>query len=1086
MKKVKISVLFLIVFSFFAVFAQEEPDQETTDSDSVAQEDADQEVPDEETPDEDIPVADNKGNMIGGDPIKSWEDGGQDFFVIFNSNLDDKVIFADEDCAQKEDGKCVKAKNPQGDTCLDSSSFKLDNFHIPEDAIIEEAYLVWMGAVDPSKLNAPTDNEVNLSFVQTADQSVKHEENIKGEEGKKLTSPASFAFEGIRFKNDVKLNCSETNAGEPVADYEIGYFTYRVDVTKFFNQIYEANKAAGHEEGSGEYYGTYTFSGLECTEADAYRCNTTMVSGWSLFFIYRSKHIKPKKIYFYNGLAHVYGEESVSNVSGFELPLYPAVRLTTMIGEGDPSLTVPILPEEGIFLKGQNAEGRYRLKNECNFFDEKDGHLEVYNSKSSIINWDPKASDNNKIQCVEGGQENADHTIQYNYGIDVDTFLLDSGEDINLQEHLEKGNNSMSITLSVNQDAIVTNFMVLSVDIKGADFDIPDEEEKYFCACPAAENNSVDDYYCPHASMDREFYYLVRIQNWGEDETGAVTIRDELDPQLEYVKGSTDYATEFDEKGDGTDWTSIEDKAGGVFPLSGDGVKLSEKMVPCEEKKKSDGSVEKICKNKILVRYKVFPKTGIAKNYVFSNIAYIKDANSDEAYKTNKSYPLKLRPGNCVPESVCSKPTPEMCGGVKDNKECGTQQNPNCPTGYVCENFKCKDNVELMCSNAEVELALGKNSPQSDNAIIIPRDNGGEPLVVGQFTLQASNCDDEKVFNFDGISVHYNTKRDNNFNFTDFELIYDANGNGVYDDADSIINDSVSPNNGYVYFPIKNTDKKYVGKSLNYFIIRAKVGYNNESISASTSFYFFLEESDIRINSDIEGAVPDVKNPKLDFATFYLEPTGDYFIVTSGPHDPAVPAISEMNSNIPVMQIKTKSIGKDNSIKQFKVKVPSAKFVKFGEKNGISGISIWLDTNNDGLGDVKLAEKTTFDSTESTAITLDSFSQEVNYTANEEKYFVVYVDFDMVNADPAMAGKIQIPKGGIKLGVDASPYELPLNSKTYTYACQEGDASCATEKKGGGCAVLEVESGNTNIIVIAAVLSAAAMLGFALLRKKIF
>lgn len=1055
MKNTKFLVLFSILFAFFVVCAQEEPDTDVPDSEVSDQ---------DEVPDQEVPAADNYGKTIGGDPAKSWEDGGQDFFVMFNSNIDDKIkLFGDDEA------------NPQGDTCVDSSSFTLNNFHIPEDAIIEEAYLIWMGAVEPSKLGEPTDNEVHLAFTQTADSNVKYEADIKaGETGKKVTDEPSFDFEGIKFKDSVDIGCSETGYGNP-EEMDLGYFTYRVNVTDFFKKIAETNTAAGNGE-DGEYYGTYTFSGLECTDHDAYKCKTTMVSGWSLFFIYRSKNIKPKKIYFYNGLSFVYGKVSTADVSGFELPLYPTVRVTTMVAEGDPGLTSPSqsLPQEGLFLVGQNASSTYKLSNKCNPITGT--YVEVFNSVSSIVNWDPNADEDNQIQCVSGPEDEG-----VNFGMDVDTFLLNSEKDINLQDHLEKGNESMKIQLSVNQDAIFTNFMVLSVDIKGANFDIPNEDEKYFCACPAAENNGVKDYYCPYSNMSREFYYLVKIQNWGEDETGTVTIKDELDPQLDYVKGSTDFATQFDEKGDGTDWEVIPDKDGGKFPLSGEGVKISDKMLKCDKNS---------CKDKILVRYKVKPKAGIAKNYVFSNIAYIKDAKSDEPYKTNTSYPLKLKPGSCVPESVCSNPTKEMCGGIKVNsdKECGMSGLPDCPTGYLCENNKCVDNPELMCSDASAELALGKNSPQSDNAIIIAKDNGGQPLVLGQFTLQAANCGDEKVFNFDAISVHFDTKHDSNFSFSEFELIYDADGNGIYDEAfDSIISENAQLNPNYVYITVKKNAKKYVGKSLNYFIIRAKVDYKNNEIAKDTAFYFFLEEGDVRINKEVEGSASDVKNERQDFATFYLEPTGDFFIVTTGAHDPAVPAISEMNNNIPVMQIRTKAVSKENSITEFKVKNPStSKYVKFGDKNGITGISLWLDTNNDGLGDIKLAEKTKFEAGESSAITFDTFTQPINYIAGEEKYFVVYVDFNMANAEPPMAGKIQIPKGGIKLKEESNYYELPLNSKTYTYACQEGDTNCETKKKSGGCAVLEVEPDNTNIIVLAAVLSAAAMLGFAILRKKIF
>ncbi|MBQ3368595.1 hypothetical protein IJG44_06775 [bacterium] len=1076
MKNTKLLVLFLIIFVSWTVFAQEEPDSETPDPDSVTQEDSDQEVADQdsETTDQDEPgdedpgVSNGEGQMIGGKPAMSWEDGGQDFFVMFNSNLDDKIKLSDDE-----------ETNPQGDTCLDSSSFTLNNFHIPEDAIIEKAYLVWMGAVDPTKLNDPTDNKVHLAFKQTKDPNVEYANDIlSGEEGKgkKLNTAPSFDFEGIRFKQDVTLGCTKDQIEN--TEMEIGYFTYRVDVTDFFNEIYEINKNAGHQEGTGEYYGTYTFSDLDCTDHDAYLCKTTMVSAWSLFFIYRSKNIRPKKIYFYNGLAYVYGKASDIEVSGFELPLNPAVRLTTMIAEGDPSLTDPNVETlEGIFLRGQNATSSYKLNNKCNPITST--YVEVYNSKSSIVNWDPDADKDNLIQCIEGGVEDSESHTKYNFGVDVDTFRLDSEKEINLQEHLEKGNTSMNIKLSVNQDAIFTNYMVLSVDIKGSDFDIPDEDEKYFCACPASDPNA-KDYYCPYVNKSKEFYYLVKVQNWGKDETKAVTISDELDAQLDYVPGTTEYATKFNDKGDGTNWMVIPDKDGNKFPLSGSGFKLADKMMPCDKNS---------CPNKILVRYKVRPKTGIAKNYVFSNIALIKDEKSETPYKTNTSYPLKLKPGNCVAE--CDSPTAEMCGGVKDDKECGEDDLPECATGYICENFKCKDDPNKMCSDAELTLALGKNTPQSENTIIIPKDNGGQPLVLGQFTLQASGCEDEKVFNFENIRVHFNKRNNTKIEFSDFELIWDVDGNGVYDEgSDKIVSnpDSTTENVNYIYMALKTDGKKFVGKSLNYFIVRAKVNYKDTEIPTNTAFNFYLEKGAVKVSS---GGNAEIKtgDEGFEFATFYLEPTGNYFIVTSGSHDPAVPAIAEMNSNIPVMQIKTKSLGMANSITKFKVKV-SGSSVKFGEKNGITGISLWLDTNNDGAGDIKIAEKTSFAAGESSAITFEAsdFSQPLTYNADEEKYIVVKVDFNMIKAEPAMYGKIIVPKGGIMLkDPAASVYELPLNSKVFTYACPEGDSSCETEKKkSGGCAVLEVESDNSGIIVLVAVLSAAAMLGLALLRKKIF
>jgi len=1016
-----------------------------------------------------------KGNMIGGDPAMSWEDGGQDFFVMFNSNIDNKIKLYGE-----------TNENPQGDTCVESSSFTLDNFHIPEDAIIEKAYLIWMGAVDPAKLEEPTDNKVHLAFKQTADHNVEYAADIlAGEEGKgkKLTDAPSFEFEGITYPYAVTLGCTETDEGTLQNDFNIGYFTYRVDITDFFNQIYEINKAADHQEGTGEYYGTYTFSDLDCTDHDAYKCQTTMVSAWSIFFIYRSKHIKPKKIYFYNGLSFVYGTQSVAKVSGFVFGQYPTVRLTTMIAEGDPSLTEDELPPEEISLLGENGEKPYRLKNKCNDFTKDNTHIEVYNSVSSIVNWDPNAEGDDQIKCVSGL---ADETI--NYGIDVDTFLLDSEKVPNLQEHLQHVGNpddpdKIDITLSVNQDAIFTNFMVLSLDIKGSNFDIPGEDEKYSCSCPLANSaDTTKDYYCPYINNSKAFYYLVKVQNWGGEETGEVKISDELDAKLDYIPGTTEYATVFDNKGDGTDWTVIPDKDGGKFPLSGEGYKLGEKMQAC-----SDESGKKVCTDKILVRYKVKPKSKdeVSKNYVFSNIAVLKDSKSETPYKTNNSYPLKLKPMTCVPDSQCSAPTPEMCGGVKNEKECSTDK--DCPKGSSCKDFKCVQNTESMCSKATITTALGKNSPQSSSAIIIPKDNGGKPLVVGQFTLQSSDCEDGKYFSFEDLRVQLDKKNDQNFEFSNYELIWDVDGDGAYDPTvDSIVNDPVGTNEdtNHVYFPLKPSAKMYQGKSLNSFIIRMNIDYKGDKITSGTSFRFFLE--DYAVGAKVKGGDATIADINIKFAEFFLEPTGDYFIATIGPNDPPIPSVAEMNDNIPVLQIRTKALEKSNSIKEIKIKIPN-NAVKFGDENGITGISLWIDSNNDGKGDIKVAEKTEFDSNETRSVSFKKFTTPLKYNAGEEKYLVINVDFNMVKADPAMFGKIIIQKGGIALTNSSTVYELPLNSKKFTYACEKGDENCKEpEESKGGCAVLEVENDSTNILAAVSLISALAMLGFVLLRKKLF
>ncbi len=995
--------------------------------------------------------AEIQGNMIGGDPYKSWEDGGLDYFVMFNSNIGNSVTLFGED-----------PLNPKGDTCLDSSVFTLTDFHIPDDAVIEQAYIVWMGAVDPSKIDSPTDNTITLKFQQDDEFPIIIEQEITGADdgsgnGKLLTDAASFEFEGIKFPVDVEVGCSETAKGS-TEQAELGYFTYRVDITDFFWKIAEDSAEAGkfYEK---IYFGDYTFSGLDCTEHDNYRCKANMVSAWAVFFIYRSKDIRPRKVYLYNGLSFVHGDKSVAEVSGFELPKYPDVRLTTMVAGGDIEQVVLDFPPEGIFLQGEGAADLFRIYNDCN--PMQDDYSEVFNSVSSVVNWDPDAEESNNIQCVSGPEDPA-----VNYGIDVDTFLLNSEENIELQEHLKKGNTSMELTLSVNKDSIFTNFMVVSPVHKDyrSNYDIPPEasdpekskwnfpydREKHFCACPSADDGKVKDYYCEETTGFREFYYMIKIQNWGDMDAENVVVSDELDEFLEYVPGTTEYSNQYNPESDAYyDWEVIPDKEGGVFPLSGDGFKIAAKMRSCDQESWT-------CSDATMIIYKVKPKAGTLKTYVFENVASISDNTSEYSYETNRSYPLKLSPTTCVPDTQCPAPTKEMCGVNYDWCSCETDD--DCPEGYYCD-CDCYEKWVAGCINPNAEFELGKNSPSSEGGkIVIPEDNDGEPLTVGQFTLQVDNCLPEEFFNFDAVTIHVDTDNETNINFSDMELIHDVDADGVVGAGEPVISTGTLTEN-YVKFYIPPLDieslalKKFPGSVMNYFIVRTMVDYVAEEVPQGTTFNFYIEsEKSIEISSISSQGTATISPGEIQFATFMLEPTGDFFIVTIGPNDPPIPISNVMNDDIPVLQLRTKSVEKDNIIRKFAVNIPSdGDYVKFGEKNGIKAASLYIDSGNDGAGDIKVAEKKSF-STVTNQIVFEDFIEPVSYRKGEEKYLVVNIKFNMVDY---LKGKIEIPVNGIDLSSpETEVVDLPIRSKTFIY-----DSDCPypqedSRSEGCGCSII--------------------------------
>jgi len=981
-----------------------------------------------------------EGTPIGGEPYERWEDGGNDFFVMFNSLIDDQVTLSGE------------TTNRQADTCILESSFTLNGIHSPDDAIVSKAYLVWMGAVDPASFEAPTDNAVHLKFVRADEKYTYETDVIAGDTAKNLLDTSNpFEFQSVKFNTDVTTGCSESNAGQSGTG-DVAYFTYRKDISDFFKKIYDDNLASTEtvlKDGEA-LYGTYTVSGLDCTNHDNYKCRTTMVSNWSIFFVYKSGKTRSKKIYLYPGFAYAQGETSVANVSGFDLPKNPVLRLTTMIAEGDPALVKPQLPPELIYIKGADATSTYNLTNTCNPLV--DMSYEIYNSNSSIYGWDP---DDEQIFCVSGGIEG-----QY-YGIDADTFLLDSEDDVNLQEHLKLGGTGLDVTLSVNQDAILMNYLILSVDTKAPAFDIPPEaidwpedREKHYCSC----RNSEDD---PNAwCQDRPMYYLVKVQNWGANIANNVTVVDELSPLVDYIPGTTEIATTFKDngRGDGTDWTKIEDKQGtgnAAFPLSGEGYKVADTMDTCNQ-------ATWTCTDTRMLRFKVKPKPGISKTAVIPNLAIIKEAGSAESawYKSNRNFELKLRKGTCVEVATCEEPKQVDCGGIAVNHECDVDAdcNKDGKQGYVCDNetdtqyteneFTCKPDEKITCNNAKVSFDIAINSPDSEGTrIIVPAPT--DDLVLGQFMINAENCLQTKFYGFVSLRLKLE-KDDNNITLKDIELIHDKDGSGTADPGEEVVALTPELDSTGVYFNLADDKNRFAGNEKHFFIIRADVGYLSTEIKGGAWFHFMIENKDSFTFEDAGTPKPD-GNP-ITFADFLIEPTSDYFIVTKGANDPAVPAPSELNQDIPVLQLRTKALDESNRIRRIIVSIPSSgDYIRFG-KNGIRSVSLYRDTDGNGQLDPNIADEKTpiakissFEDDGEAIFEGDTLESVLDFDAGEEMFLIVKADLTKLG-DTAKA-KIEIKKGGVMIQNATVKVEgLPVASKEfYASDVPETDSDVVTK-----------------------------------------
>jgi hypothetical protein len=380
-----------------------------------------------------------------------WEDGAYGYHVMFKSLLEN---------LQADQG------NPQADACKNSSTYTLDPAHVPLDALVSQAFLVWAGAQPIAKANDTTDSEVTLSFSST-DSGISETQVVKGKKAYKISEAAGFEFDA--FKDIDNPNHS--------------YFTYRVDVTEFFKNIHDKGRELGLEYDGASLYGNYTMSDLECASDSSYIGSTEMVSSWALVIVYSSIEISPKKIYMYDGFKAYFHELSEIGVTGFEFPTDPEVRITLVTQEGDPNLAVlenpnggPAIPE-GLQVQGDQV-GWLLLWNECNpEAFETDGmttlyYTEIYNSISSVYGW----ADVNPT-CVGGVPPVWDYEA-IEYAIDSDTFVMDSASDGSYAAHFNKGGQRINLRIGANQDQIITNFMLVSVDTKAPNLTFLDSRKK--------------------------------------------------------------------------------------------------------------------------------------------------------------------------------------------------------------------------------------------------------------------------------------------------------------------------------------------------------------------------------------------------------------------------------------------------------------------------------------------------------------------------------------------------------------------------------------------------------------------------------
>ena len=968
-----------------------------------------------------------------------WEEGAWDFFIMHKTLIDHVTGQANLD----QYGADNTAQNPQGDTFIDQSTYTLTSKHIPPDAFVDRAFLAWLSTLDPTNPSAPTDNSVTLTFKNAKDPEITFTKEVTASiQGSAATTTiGNFEFEALAM---------------PTAQNGAEYlYTYRVEVSDFMKEIIKMGEAKGMKSGEA-LYGDYTVSGMEGSNHQNYLTGSSLVGGWFLPFVYTSANISAKKIYFYNGLAAYRDASQTITVSGFELPDEAIIKLGLVVFEGDPGLYSPLFTHmEGLAISSQgNPTDFAPLYNNCN--PNNGSYTEMYNSISSIFGWEDSSnywcsSDPNKLWPI-------DPANPLEYAIDADVLVVDASPAGPFYNRFVKGDTMLNLQIGANQDQVYTNLLIVSVDTKLPDFDIPNENEKNYCSC-STEPESI--------CSDRPFYYTIKVQNHGQNVANNVKLQDVLPSQVKYVPGTTEIATKFDASGNGTDWTAVPDIGDGGFPYA-TAKEVATRLEHCD-------SNNSICPEDttVWIRFVVEPKSDLSKNEVIRNSADISSADSESVYHSNSSIPLRLKLGSCPPVTDCKLPPKAQCGGVKvDGNDNYCSKDEDCKSGEKCQNNECVADVSGDLTNgATVSFDVGQNSPGKGDTseIIVP--NPSEKLVLGQFYL-VSEGDEGKFYEFKKATFKIN--KDTDVEAKNFALYKDNNGDGKIDDGDTQIASSEGVKNSYVEFSITEMGNRLTKAGIkNHFIVAADVSATPTGSGMPGKFYMVIEGGESFTISD-SGTV-FVKGSKREFATFRFEPS-EGFVFTKGQYDPQVPAYKDFNGKHEMLQVRTKSIGKDNKIKSIKIKT-SGNYVKFGE--GIKSISLILDNDKNGVesaGDKVVATVSSFDSLSST--TIDKLDELLIYGKDEEKYLIFKAEFKM-----SVSEKAKITVQTVKLESNDQATGVPVSSKEFIYECDPQDPnSCSSDDDSdGGCAVSALpESENGTIYVVLAVL--ASMLALAAAR----
>lgn len=506
-------------------------------------------------------------NAIPISNIPTFEyEGAYDYFILSKSLLANTGAYS--------------TYEPQGDTSIGvegASDFLLET-DIPQDAVIEQAFLVWFASVNDADSMTFTDNQVTLMTPDGVDHTVTA--SIQGNSA----SPQGFEFESYYSKGYY-------------------YYVYRVDVTNIIADFQYSGENGEIRPLVGEYKVSGVDDIYDCAQSGTshnYCQMASMIGGWQLILVYGSSQIARKRLYLYNGLtwsSNTTLKPTTINIANFELPEKASVKVSFVTADGDDVLSAP----EYLEVKGGLAAQSLVLGDadgSCNPLNQ------PFNSKFRTVNHKGEVSD-----CRE------------ELSFDIDTFFLQYDENVPdgiINPHVQYGTTSMDFYIKTGADIVLTNYVILSVDTRLPAFDIPEKNEKFLLTTTDEEGK---------VCKNTAFGYQIVVENHGQEPAELVMVSDVLKDMQTYIPGTF----QIDYTGTGKCFEDYPDNGG--FPLQS-GIVVADNMEICQD----ESNCERVLMRFLVKTPESSPKNASFNNIAH---IWDAKTGEESAYKTNQGLPVR-------------------------------------------------------------------------------------------------------------------------------------------------------------------------------------------------------------------------------------------------------------------------------------------------------------------------------------------------------------------------------------------------------------------------------------------------------------